>query len=1018
MTQLREHTVFQDRHQTGESAASASAAAVQHPEGGENNILRLDLARALQLHRGLALSLALAGLAAAIFTAASMWPVYKAQSQVYIQPAAPKVLEQQNNSSRWGSDANSYESFIQQQVQSVTQPAVLLGAIHKLAPGDWQRSGESEEAAAERLGKSIKTERVGGSYQVTITALGGSAEAAAKIANALAASLIENVSRQEKAGNPERIAMLKEERDRIQSQLNSDRAEQEALSKQLGVSAVGATAPNLYEDQSNQIRSELVKARTDRDQAAARLEALGGGKSRSLDAMADEVIASDAGLNALKTTLDQRRAILVSQMANLTPSNPQYKQAAVELAQIDASLDANVKELRAKVAQRIQQQLRSDLARTAQVEERLNAQMGKMAGAAVGATPKLQRANDLATDIVRLQNRFTAVDDQLHNVVIENSAPGAAFLSAAATPPLHPTLSGILKKALPMALGGILLGLLAAILAHKLDSRLYIAADLEHILGFAPMAQLPDFDEVSEGVAEEHIFRLSAALAHAHQSGSLRSCIFTGIGPGTGVTTIASKVRTMLGTMGRAATLVDTSGTPPPPANSSTDVAQGSTSLVAYQRGSRSSALLQKFAEEKEAPAQSLILTDTAPLPISAETEYLARFVDAVVVVVESGVTTRAQLRATANTLQRLEVSAVGFVLNRIRLKSADPVFRQTVHDMERHQQSQSRSSRRRPERSQPSFAAVSAVEEFASQESAFQESQNLAPLASLAAQVAAKASSLGSNPRLVPAAQTAPPPAETVSRREASASRFEDLYAPAPPLEPAASAEVPQTSHKGVEQMPRRKVVEPAARAQEAAAVPSPKVSKASRAKSDHEDLAYRFEMALEKNLQPVKENPEAPAAPPAAAWGAPYPGESPAVAPARLESLRNLVAGSERTRRPGADAPAAEYSVAQPAITSAEQWLREYSIDRAPVPLLAQPFPETASRPTEAAPAATDLPRFSSIPTTVSPEFLPPKPLAEEPFKETSRSFTPPSRRNAPEDEDDMMILPSRRGQYQGRR
>jgi uncharacterized protein involved in exopolysaccharide biosynthesis len=1017
MTQLREHSAFQDRPRPGEGASSAPAGPGDRPtEGGDTQLLRLDLHRALQLHRGLALTLAILGLAAAVFTVVRMWPSYKAQSQVYLQPAAPKVLEQ-GTTSRWGSDAQSYESFIQQEVQSVTQPPVLLGAIHKLAPGDWQQGGESDEAAAERLGKTIKTERVGGSYQVTITAFGRSADAAAKVANALAASLIENVARQEKAGNPERIAMLKEERDRIQNQLNSDRSEQEALSKQLGMAAVNGGASNLYDSESSQIRAELIRARTEHDQAAARLGALGGGKtgsSRSLDAMADEVMASDAGLNSLKTTLDQRRAILVSQMANLTPSNPQYKQDAAELTQIDASLESNVKDLRARVSQRIQQQLRSDLARTAEVEERLNAQMGRMAGAAVGATPKLQRANDLATNIVRLQNRFTAVDDQLHNMLIEDSAPGAAFLSAAATPPLHPTYGGIVRKALPMAVGGILLGLLAAILAHKLDSRLYVAADLEHILGFAPMAQLPDFDEVSEGVAEEHIFRLSAAIAHAHQSGSLRSCIFTAIGPGAGVTTLVGKVRTMLGTMGRATTLVDTSGTPPPPAE---DSAQGSTSLVAVQRGSRSSALLQRFAEEKEAPEQSLILTDTAPLPISAETEYLARFVDAVVVVVESGVTTRAQLRATANTLQRLEVSAVGFVLNRIRLKSADPVFRQTVQDMERHQQSQSRSSWRRPERSQPVFASVAAHEGRAA------ESQNPTPLATLAAEVAAKASSLGHAAQPVSAPRPAPAPAPAPAQ---AASQLEDLFVPAPvpPLEAAAKTEPPPPTQTAASQPQRLKIVEPAAKTADQLETPLFKPSRVSRAKNEHEDLAYRFEMALERTMQMEPDVQEAPSSPAPAAWATTYEVDSPAAAPARLESLRNLVAGSERNQRPAADAPFRQDPAPPPGITSAEQWLREYGLQLEPAPLPTRPasspapLPVPAPMPLEATPVAVDLHRFSSIQTTVSPEILPPKPLAEEPQIESSRLFTPPSRHRSGEEDDDMQILPSRRGQYLGRR
>ena len=70
---------------------------------------------------------------------------------------------------------------------------------------------------------------------------------------------------------------------------------------------------------------------------------------------------------------------------------------------------------------------------------------------------------------------------------------------------------------------------------------------------------------------------------------------------------------------------------------------------------------------------------------MAAETEYLARFVDATIIVIESGVTTRAQLREAAATLQRLDVASVGFVLNRVTLEKADPSFRHSVQVTEKY---------------------------------------------------------------------------------------------------------------------------------------------------------------------------------------------------------------------------------------------------------------------------------------------------------------------------------------------
>jgi len=83
-----------------------------------------------------------------------------------------------------------------------------------------------------------------------------------------------------------------------------------------------------------------------------------------------------------------------------------------------------------------------------------------------------------------------------------------------ATPPLTRTKSGVLRNAVMISLGGLAFGLIAAVLAQKLDPHVYIAEDVERTLGFAPMAQLPDFNEVSEGVAEEYVLRLASAVEH------------------------------------------------------------------------------------------------------------------------------------------------------------------------------------------------------------------------------------------------------------------------------------------------------------------------------------------------------------------------------------------------------------------------------------------------------------------------------------------------------------------------
>ncbi|MDR3751252.1 MAG: hypothetical protein P4K94_07165 [Terracidiphilus sp.] len=940
------------------------------------------------MHRWLALGIALIGVALAVANAVKMWPVYTAQSQVYIQPVAPKVMDQ-GNQPRWPYDSNTYDSYIQQQVQSASNSEVLISALHKLGPGTWQRNDESEQSAARRLGQSVEVARVGTSYEVAIIARAADPELSAQIANVVAASIVERASGEENAGNDQRLSILREERTRVQNELDADRVEQDALNKQLGMAAVGITAPDLIDDDIGKTREELIKARTDHDVAAARFAAMGAdkGSSVAINSAADELMASDPGLNSMKTSLNQRRAILITQMANLTSNNPEYRQDAEELAKINSNLDSMMNDLRAKAASRIQQGLRTDLARTAQVEAQLNGQLRQLAGTAASATPKLQRAGDLATDILRLRTRYTSVDEQLHNLMLQDSVPGAVHLSVAAVAPLHPTISGILRKTLPMALGGVLLGLLVALIANNLDPRVYIASDIEQVLGFAPMAVLPDFTEVSDEVAAEHLLRISAAIEHACKQGDLKSGIFTGTGSGAGVTTVATKVREMLEAMGRSTVLVDASGTPPPAprASASGNGLSGMQNLVVTQRGSRSTALLQKVAEETKTQAESLVLTDTAPLVISAETAYLARFVDCVIVVVESGVTTRAQLREVSATLQRLNVAAVGFVLNRVGLAKADLGFRQSVHAIERYLRSQSKSTARRTVRSSSYADEASTEGSNYSQEGAVRVQSRPVPEPVSAVAVSRSAPAVASwsggsaEPQQILQRFNSLAQAQESNQQQSEQNTDMPWWL----ADIDSSANVPEP-----EALPRQARVREPEMATAYQYVPPPPQAEAPPAQS-WERVSSRREDPIPASSTEEVERAEEKASPDETA--------------SRLSGLRNLFfsRGLKNLNNARETSAQDDESLPQggPGSKHADSLVRTAPAESVPVP---------------AVPARSNLAGTSSRQVTAQPEFLPPKSVVVTINKEQAQQADPTNRHDRRDAFDDVEILPSWHGQY----
>jgi Mrp family chromosome partitioning ATPase len=78
-----------------------------------------------------------------------------------------------------------------------------------------------------------------------------------------------------------------------------------------------------------------------------------------------------------------------------------------------------------------------------------------------------------------------------------------------------------------------------------------------------------------------------------------------------------------------------------------------------------------------------IVLIDATPLLISAETEYLARYADVTVLVVESGRTTKGSLKRAARLLERLNATGVAAVINKVGLVRAEDAVKEDLREFE-----------------------------------------------------------------------------------------------------------------------------------------------------------------------------------------------------------------------------------------------------------------------------------------------------------------------------------------------
>ena len=376
----------------------------------------------------------------------------------------------------------------------------------------------------------------------------------------------------------------------------------------------------------------------------------------------------------------------------------------------------------------------------------------------------------------------------------------------------------------------------------------------------------------------------------------------------------------------------------------------------------------------------------------------LARFVDSAIVVLKSGLTTRAQLREVAQTLERLEVSAVGLVLNRVsssekkhgssrrpvRIAEQRPRGKVRIHARPWSRPRPLAQAGREPAQELSAVSKPDSVERTVAAQPAcsspqpgdvFQPVSNAAPgletESTADAAPARTARGRGEPNRTAPAAKGS----RTVATATNSAG---SAGGPSVLSETVAAAPVPGTRRSTTASASS---APPAVEGSQAEAPVSPvpgartAAGRASTAVPELQSEAVPEDLSLEKD-----EEEHAP--------------------PSRLSGLRNMLIALGR-RSLGQEAPRAKHA---PDF--------EPRFERATVrPAYSEP-PAAAGNQHAATGAVP-------VELTARPEFLPPKVVAEaEKEKEPLRPTAPPPRRDKVEGQDEIQTLPSWRGQYRKKR
>jgi uncharacterized protein involved in exopolysaccharide biosynthesis/Mrp family chromosome partitioning ATPase len=665
---------------------------------------RINVKKSLRLHPVASLVVALLVLGVGLAVIAQHKPNYVAVAFIYVSPTTPKTLVDDRELDR------PYDTYMQQTVHAINRYDIMAEVLHRLPPGIWAYPNENEHSAVQRLQQSLDVARVGNTYQVSIGLDGPRPEHLAEIVNTVTAVYLEKAKSEEFYGRDERLATLKEERARVEADRDALLKEQNKITNSLGIAAFDGKGSNLVDTENAKLQTDLLSAHEARVQAEAQLAALKNGDpnapTSALNSAADDVIAGDPSLMALKTQLSQKRATLLDQLAGMTPANPQRKITEDQLAQIEKELTDMQARLRKTAADRLEQKARTQLNSASMVESRLQSDLMRGTSRASDAAPRIQRAEAIQADLERLQTRYSAVDERISNLELESSSPGSVHLFSPAMTPLGPERSKIATLLIAIFPLALIAGVITAIVLDLLDPHIYTGSDVEAVLGFAPIGMLFDDREVTQIVFDECALRLAAGVDHAARLAGARTFVITGVNTGAGTTSIIENLGSMLAKLGRKTLVIDPSGNSEPIAfvTLGTDLQRrpvsfpdgappghgASTELQTVKPGRQSLptrvAPMNNFVFESfqaVSAGYDIVLIDAAPVLLSAETEYLARMADVTVLVAEAGKTRKAWLTRAARLLERLGVAGAAAVVNKVHPARAEEALKHDLREFE-----------------------------------------------------------------------------------------------------------------------------------------------------------------------------------------------------------------------------------------------------------------------------------------------------------------------------------------------
>lgn len=603
-----------------------------------------------------------------------------------------------------------YRQFVEHQRRSIGRHDVLTEAFAQLGEQRalWQRPGESERRAVDRLRAQLQVASVPDTYLLRVRLEGGRPEGLAETVNAVTASFVERMKAEEIYGVDERARQLREREGQLLERIASMGAERAGIAQLLSLTTFNEATPNPFDQLVASQRASLAEAKRRRLEAEEALAAFGArGDTHITVRSVQDAVLNDPGLNGLKGALSTRRAELLTRASGLRAEHPQRVAAEREIAEMDTEMRNQRERLERDVRTNLGARLLGSAEQARGVETGLAQDLAALEGRASEFAQQFQAAMTLTSDIAHARSELDKLRERLNVLEVESSSFGFLRIVSPALIPDLPFGPGRKKLLLMVLLAALGAAGVAPVLRDLIDRRLHTVNDVHRVLGIAPAGwQVDRGDAVSQVFGDEQLRRLSAALLRSRDARAQHVFGFTGCKPGAGTTTLVIELALTLQALGHRVLVVAAHGTGAP--SGSGDGRPGLRELLRGQATpdevtapatdavpARVAAcaetdagpfVLERLDRLQEAlqtwsKSYDFVLVDMPPLLTRADAELLVRTLGHVLLVVEAGAVTRGEAQRAGRLLQALDPEGVGVVVNRVAPFAAGGYMRDLMQE-------------------------------------------------------------------------------------------------------------------------------------------------------------------------------------------------------------------------------------------------------------------------------------------------------------------------------------------------